>query len=39
MLIASPNFISTLPSGRSVACAVTVRVESKPRTLHQVTVY
>ena len=33
MLIASENFISTLPSGSSVACAVTVRVESKPRTL------
>ena len=38
-LVLSPNFISTLPSGSSVACTVTARVESKPRTLHQVTVY
>ena len=39
MLMASLNFISTLPSGRSVACAVTDRVESNARTPHQVTVY
>jgi hypothetical protein len=38
ILMASENFISTLPSGSSVACTVTLRVESKPRTLHQVTV-
>src|SRR4029078_13296201 len=39
MLIVSPYFSSTLPSGSSVAWVVTTRVESKPRTLHQVTVY
>ena len=35
----SPYFISIVPFGRSVACAVIARVESKPRTAHQVTVY
>ena len=39
ILVASSNFISTLPSGSSVVWTLTVRVESKPRTLHQVTVY
>ncbi len=33
------NFISIEPSGRSVSCALVVRVESKPRTPHHVTVY
>src|SRR5262249_12471776 len=38
-LMLSPYLNSTLPSGKSVACVVTVRCESKPRTPHQVTVY
>src|SRR5687768_12076228 len=35
----APNIISMVPLGSSVAWTVTVRVDSKPRTLHQVTVY
>ena len=31
--------LTIVPFGRSVAWAVTMRVESKPRTEHQVTVY
>ena len=37
--LTSPYFISMAPPGSSVACAVMTRVESKPRTAHQVTVY
>ena len=38
-LMPEAYFNSIDPSGSSVACADVVRVESKPRTLHQVTVY
>ena len=39
MFTVAPNFISMTPLGSSVAWTVVVRGESKPRTLHQVTVY